>query len=181
MKKLFYLLVTFTLATSACKKDDGDGGGNCNLPSTAVPDNMVGGWVNGYASYLQVIDAYNGKIIGSAWQSGRFLQMDKTGKNAEFYIMAGTQYSQYVTKARGTVTFDADGKGFQFHACSAHYKGWNYGKLAVDREATAEETQKLTDVLQFNYQFETSGGTTWLELFFKDTPGGSPTSFRKAN
>src|SRR5689334_4228085 len=112
MKKLFYLLVTFTMATSACKKD-GDGGGNCNLPSTAVPDNMVGGWVNGYVSYLQIVDAYNGKILGSAWQSGRYLQMSKDGKSAEFYIMAGTQYSQYVTKASGTVTFDADGKGFQ--------------------------------------------------------------------
>jgi hypothetical protein len=180
MKKLIYLFVAVTiLASAACKKDKA--GNNCNLPSTAVPANVAGAWVNGYTSFTNVIDAYNGKILGNTWQSGRYLSMSGDGKSAELYIMGGSMYSEFATQAKGTVTFNEADGSFQFHVCSAHYKGWNYGSLKVDRDATEQEKADMTQNLRFYYDFETSGGTTWLQLYFVDAPQASPTSFRRAN
>lgn len=167
---------------SSCKKDKGgNGGGNCNNPSTSVPAQVVGSWVNGYTSFTQVLDAYTGKILGNTWQSGRYLHLESNGKNAELYIFGGSQFSEFATKVQGTVTFNEANESFQFHVCSAHYKGWQNGAKTVDRDATEAEKQQLTENLQFFYGFETSGGTTWFQLFFISNPNGSPTSFRKTN
>ncbi|HYE54433.1 MAG TPA: hypothetical protein VD996_06300, partial [Chitinophagaceae bacterium] len=124
MKKVFFLLVAAVISTAACKKDS-EGGNNCDLPSTAVPTELIGGWANGYTSFTQVIDAYNGKVLGNTWQSGRYLRLESNGKNAELYIMAGSQYSEFATKVKGNVTFNAANGSFQFQVCSAHYKGWS--------------------------------------------------------
>jgi hypothetical protein len=177
MKMLFNLFIAAMLiTTAACEKDKGD---NCDLPATSVPAEVTGNWVNGYTSFTQVIDAYNGKILGNTWQSGRYLHLESNGRNAEMYIMGGSMYSEFVTKVQGTVSFNAANGTFQFNVCSAHYKGWSYGSLKVNRPATDSEKQQLTQNLQFYYGFEQSGGINYLQLRFE--PNGSPTSFRKSN
>ncbi|HYE55247.1 MAG TPA: hypothetical protein VD996_10400, partial [Chitinophagaceae bacterium] len=161
--------------TAACKKDKD--GGSCNLPSTAVPSNVTGDWVNGYTSFTQVLDAYNGRVLGSTWQSGRFLSLKSNGKDAELYIMGGSQFSEFATWVKGSVEFDEDNNFFKFNVCQAHYKGWQGGALTVDRDATDSERAQLSENLQFYYDFETSGNTTYLQLAFD--PQGSASSFRK--
>lgn len=180
MKQLILLMLAAGLFVSACKKDS-DGGGNCDLPSTAVPAALVGKWVNGYTSFTQIVDAYNGRFLGTTWKSGRFLQLESNGKNAEMYIMGGSQFSEFATKVQGNVTFDEADGSFKFHVCSAHYKGWQNGTKTVDRPATDSEKQQLSQNLQFYYGFENSGGTNWLQLVFMSNPQGTPSSFRQTN
>ncbi|HYF29873.1 MAG TPA: hypothetical protein VD993_02030 [Chitinophagaceae bacterium] len=182
MKKLLYLLLAVTtLSVTACEKDGSGGGGNCNLPSTTVPAELVGSWVNGYTSFSQIVDAYNGKFLGTTWKSGRYLKLEANGKNAELYIMGGSMFSEFATKVQGTVSFNAADGSFQFHVCDAYYKGWQNGQMTVNRPATDSEKEQMTGNLQFYYGFENSGGTNWLQLRFMSMPGASPTSFRKAN
>ena len=183
MKNLLYLLLAAALfTTAACKKDkNGGSGNNCNLPSTNVPAEVVGSWVNGYTSFTQIIDAYDGRILGTTWKSGRYLHLESNGKNAELYIMGGSQFSEFATKVQGTVSFDVADGSFKFNVCSAHYKGWQNGALTVNRPATDSEKSQLSQNLHFYYDFENSGGTNWLQLVFVSTPQGSPTSFRKTN
>ena len=182
MKNLFYLLLTAALfTTAACRKDPQGGSNNCNLPSTSVPAELVGSWVNGYTSFTQIIDAYDGRILGTTWKSGRYLHLESDGKNAELYIMGGSQFSEFATKVQGTVSFNVNDGSFQFHVCNAYYKGWQNGNLTVNRPATDAEKTQLSQNLQFYYGFENSGGTNWLQLVFTSQPQGSPTSFRKTN
>ena len=182
MKKLIYFfLAVSTFAASACEKYNDKGGNNCNLPSSAVPATVTGSWVNGYTSFTQIVDAYSGKFLGTTWKSGRYLHLESNGKNAELYIMGGSQFSEFATRVQGSVTFNEANSSFQFHVCSAYYKGWQNGQLKVDRPATDAEKTQLTQNLQFYYGFENSGGTNWLQLVFMSDPGGLPTSFRKSN
>lgn len=182
MKKLLYFfLAVSTFTASACSKDNDNGGGSCNLPSTAVPAEVTGNWVNGYTSFTQIVDAYNGKFLGTTWKSGRYLHLEANGKNAELYIMGGSQFSEFATKVKGTVSFDLTDGSFQFHVCEAYYKGWQNGQMTVNRPATDTEKAQLGQNLQFYYGFEQSGGTNWFQLVFKSTPNGTPTSFRKAD
>jgi hypothetical protein len=179
MKKTFYFLAVIVIITvSSCRKDN-ERKKSCDLASSAVPAAVTGSCVNGYTSFTQVIDAYDGRILGTTWQSGRYLHLESNGKNAELYIMGGSQFSEYVTKAEGTVTFNEATGTFQFHVCSAHYKGWQNGQLTVNRAASESEKADMTQNLQFFYDFETSGGINYLQLVFVSTPQGSPTSFRK--
>lgn len=179
MKKLFYLIVMVIVAgTAGCNKK-GDSKGNCGLPSTNVPNDLVGSWVNGYTSFTNVIDAYDGRILGTTWKSGRYLHMEANGKNAILYIMGGSMFSEFATKCEGTVEVDEANGTLKFNVCSAHYRGWNNGTKTVDRPASASEREDLSGNLQFFYSFETSGGNTWFQLRF--SPDGSPTSFRRAD
>jgi hypothetical protein len=179
MKELFYFIAIVAMTiTAACNKDKA---ANCDLPSTSVPASVAGSWVNGYSSFTQIVDAYNGQYLGNTWQSGRYMRLQPDGKNAELYIMGGSQYAEFATKVQGNVTFNEVAGTMQFHVCSAHYKGWQYGNLTVNREATASEREDLTQNLQFYYDFETSGNNTWLQLVFVSEPGGSPTSFRRVD
>jgi len=172
-KRSYFGVVLMALAIAGCSKPAVDGS-PCNLPSTAVPDEMVGGWASGYNSLTQLIDVYNGKYLGNAWQSGKYFHFNKDGKSADFYYTASANLSSSTaTKAIGTVTFNGDGT-FTFHCCRAHYKGWQNGALTVDRDATEAESSKLTQT--YYYSFETSGNTTWMQIRFD--PQGSPTSFR---
>lgn len=168
------------LLAGACKKDKGEAT-NCNSPYTNVPGDVQGNWVNGFSSFTQVIDAYDGRILGHTWQSGRYLHLEADGRNAEMFIMGGTMYSEFATKLKGSVTFDEQTNSFQFHVCYAHYKGWQNGKLTVDRDATPAERDELTGNLHFYYGFANSGGNTWLQLLFVSDPNGSPSSFRAVN
>lgn len=177
MKKLLYFIAVMTLGVAGCNKKGSDS--NCDLPSTNVPGEIAGSWVNGYTSFTNVVDAYNGRIIGNTWQSGRYLKMDGNGKNAEIYIMGGTPFSEFATYAKGTVTVNEAAGTLQFHVCKAHYKGWNNGSKTVDRDANESEKSQMTQNLQFFYSFEQSGGTNWFQLRFD--PDGSPTSFRRAD
>lgn len=180
MKKLFYsLALGAAVLAAACEKDNAT---NCDLASSSVPAAVAGNWVNGYTSFTQIVDAYNGQILGSTWKSGRFMHLEPNGKNAELYIMGGSMYSEFATRVQGTVTLNEAAKTLEFHVCSAHYKGWQNGSLTVNRDATAGEREDLTHNLRFNYDFVTSGNTTWLQLVFMGSePGASPTSFRRAD
>jgi hypothetical protein len=179
MKKLFYsLAMGAAVLAAACEKESIS---NCDLPSTSVPAAVAGSWVNGYTSFTQVVDAYNGKILGTTWKSGRFMRLESNGKNAELFIMGGSMFSEFATKVQGTVSVNEANGTLLFHVCSAHYKGWQNGSLTVDRDATASEKEDLANNLRFNYDFETSGNTTWLQLAFISQPGGTPTSFRRAD
>lgn len=177
MKKIFYLLVVLA-AIAGCKKDK-DGGSNevsCNLPSTIVPAEMAGNWANGYNSSTQLVDTYNGQYLGNAWQSGKFFHFSEDGKYAEFYYMANSGLSSSTaTRVIGTVTFDEEEGSFIFHGCKGHYKGWQNGRLTVDRDATKEEVENYLTQKYF-YSFEETGGNLWMQIRFE--PGGTPTSFR---
>jgi hypothetical protein len=179
MKKLFYSLA-FVIAVTAisCKKDN-KRNASCNLPSTSVPSEMVGGWANGYNSFTQIVDTYNGQLLGNAWQSGKYFYFEPDGEYAEFYYMVNSGLSSSsATKAIGTVSFDEAEGSFIFHCCSAHYKGWQNGTLTVDRDATQDEVENLL-TQKYYYGFDNTGGNTWMQIRF--TPGGTPTSFRSVN
>jgi hypothetical protein len=174
MKKLFGFLITMSVFVASCEKD---GDASCDLPSTSVPEFLVGNWANGYNSFTQIVDTYNGQYLGNAWQSGKSFRFESNGKNAEFYYMATAGFSaSTATRAIGTVEFHGDGS-FTFHACKAHYKGWQGGTLTVDRDATSEElANNLTR--RYYYTMTNSGGNTWMEIRFEPGTGTTPTSFR---
>jgi hypothetical protein len=179
MKKtfLFFLLAGLLVTAGSCEKDDVLGG-SCDLPHNAAPAGLQGGWANGFSSFTQILDAYNGNLLGYTWSSAKYFSFTPNGKGADFYYMAKGQYSQSATKAIGTIQFDegstAESGSFTFHACKAHYKGW--GSVSVDRDATDEE---LRNNLTKRYYYEMQG--EWLRI----EPGGPVTayssSFRKVN
>jgi hypothetical protein len=181
MKKLTLAVLALILTGfMSCKKDDViDSNAPCNLASTNVPDELVGSWVNGYTSFTNIIDAYDGRILGTTWKSGRYLHMETNGKNAVLYVMGGSQFSEFATKAEGTVSINETAGTLSFNVCRAHYRAWSNGAKTVDRDASANEVENLTETLQFFYSFEFSGGTKWFQLRFD--PNGSPTSFRKVD
>ncbi|HNL66107.1 MAG TPA: hypothetical protein PKL81_13485 [Ferruginibacter sp.] len=177
MKKVLMALAILTLtAGTSCEKDNNDSASvSCNLPSTSVPASMVGNWASGFNSSTQIVNAYNGQMLGNAWQSGKYFSFSADGKHAEFYYMAnaGLNFST-ATKAIGTVTFNEQEGSFVFHACQGHYRGWQNGTMTVDRDATpAELDNNLTQ--KYFYSFTTTGGTTWMQIRFD--PAGSPSSF----
>jgi hypothetical protein len=183
MKKVLIVVVmALAIAGTGCKKDKVNGNGgtaSCNLPSTIVPDEMQGKWASGYGSFTEIVDTYNGQHLGNAWQSGKYFSFSADGKTAEFYYMASAGLtSSTATKATGTVTFDEQEGSFVFHACKAHYKGWQNGALTVDRDATTHETANLL-TRKYYYSFEQSGGITWMQIRF--APGDSPSSFEVVN
>src|SRR5690242_15461434 len=122
------LIVALTTNTS-CEKDSSQPGNtNYDLLATAAPAGLTGNWSSGFASMLQLYDAYTGDLVGPTWQSGKFFKITADGKNAEFYYTAETQYLQSATKAVGTIAFDAGSTAtegsFTFYAGWAHYNGW---------------------------------------------------------
>jgi hypothetical protein len=184
MKKLiFSFLAVMTLTFISCKKDGSgsdSGGSSCNLPSTEVPDNMVGVWASGYNSWTDIVDVYDGRYLGNNWQSGKVFRFSKDGKNAEFFYMANSGlYSSSATRAIGTVTFNDD-NSFTFHCCKAHYKGWQNGSMVVDRDATDKEVADNGLTRKYYYSFDTSGPTTWMVIRF-DPNDEYGTSFEMVN
>ena len=171
---IFVLLVCSFLS---CKKNaSGVNTVSCNLPSTPVPLALVGNWANGYGSSTEIVDAYSGAYVGNAFESGKYFHFDADGKYAEFYYMAnaGTVAST-ATKAIGTVEF-SDDNSFIFHACSAHYKGWENGILTLDRDATEDEVAAPGLTQKYYYSMETSGGITYMVIRF-DPSDETGTSF----
>jgi hypothetical protein len=175
MKKILFFSLVALLAFSSCEKDGGLGG-SCDLPHNAAPENLKGGWANGFTNHTNIIDVYNGKWLGNTWSSAKYFNFTPNGKGAEFYYMAQGQYFQSATYAKGTIEFDegstSESGSFTFHACKAHYKGW--GTSVVDRDATDEELQNN---LTGKYYYEMQG--EWLRI----QPGGPvddySSSFRK--
>ena len=174
MKKFlsFSIVMANLLLGSGCKKDrNTQSAESCNnLPHNAAPAALAGNWASGYASFTQVIDVYDGRLLGNAWQSGKFFKITNDGRNAEFYYMAQSQFAQTATKATGTIHFDAGSTeeegSFTFNACQAHYKGW--GTTIVDRDATQEEVQNN---LTKKYFYQVEG--EWLRI----QPGGPVNEF----
>lgn len=148
------------------------------LPTTTSPAEMIGGWSSGYASFTQVVDAYNGRILGNTWQSGKYLKITPDGKNAEFYIMSQSQYLAFATQVGGTIRFDAESTNsrgsFTFLALKAHYKG--FGKTKVDRDATPQE---LKNNLTQKYFYRMDGN--WLRIEPNAEPNDYSSSFRKVS
>jgi len=157
--------VLLTMFFSACKKNDGGPGGSCSLPSTSVPSELVGNWASGYNSSTDILDAYSGQYLGNAFQSGKYFHFENDGQNAEFYYMVnGGTYSSAATRAIGTVEFLED-HSFIFHACKAHYKGWQNGALRVDRDATNEEIANGI-TRKYYYSIVTSADITYMQITF---------------
>lgn len=152
------------LATS-CKKDSVTPGTDFNLPSTPAPAGLTGNWSSGFVSMTDLVDVYTGKVVGNAWQSGKFFKITPDGKDAEFYYTAETEYLQSATKAIGTIAFDEGSTStegsFVFYAGWAHYNGW--GTTTVNRDATADE---LSNNLTQRYYYRMDG--EWLRI----EPGG---------
>jgi len=167
MRKLFLfsLLAMLHVAVSSCEKlsVNGDmGSGSCDLPHTTAPAVLNGGWANGFTNSTQIIDAYNGNILGYTWSSAKYFSFTQDGKGAEFYYMAKGEYFQSATYAKGTIEFDEGATeqsgSFTFHACKAHYKGW--GTSVVDRDATDEE---LHNSLTHRYYYEMQGNVLRID------------------
>jgi hypothetical protein len=182
MKKVIYFFaVTVIMVSASCRKKNDDNGANsnpCNLPTSTIPSDMVGEWVSGYTSFTEIRDAYDGRSLGTTWQSGKYMRLNANGKGMELYIMGGNMYAEYATKIEGTVTYNDEGI-LQFHACKAHYNAWSYGTKTVDRDATEAQLQNMTNNNRFYIDWDESGSTPWLQLYFVSDPQGSPTSFRK--
>lgn len=164
MKKFLSLCIVATvLLNIGCKKDKhSQNNENCgNLPHNAAPTELAGNWASGYSSYTDIVDAYNGQVIGNAWQSGKLFKITADGKNAEFYYMAQSQYSKSATRATGTINFDegstTEEGSFVFNACWGHFKGW--GATTVDRDATQAE---LSSQLTRRYYYLVDGN--WLRI-----------------
>jgi hypothetical protein len=173
------VLVALVLG-SACEKDnDIQTNDSCNsLPHNAAPAQLVGNWANGYTSFTQVVDAYDGRFLGTTWASAKFFKITSDGRNAEFYYSAQSQYSKSSTKATGTINFEPGSTSqegsFTFHACGAHYKGW--GTTSVDRDATSDE---LRNNLTSRYFYKIEG--QWLRIEPKGPVGTYSSSFRLVN
>lgn len=148
------------------------------LPDTSTPAGMVGGWSNGFASFTQVVDAYNGRVLGNTWQSGKYIRFTPDGRNAEFYVMMQSQYASFATQVSGTIRFDPESTNsrgsFTLLALKGHYKGW--GSKPVDREATPEELKKN---LTRKYFYRMDG--EWLRIEPGAEPNDYSSSFRKTN
>jgi len=148
------------------------------LPTTTTPKEMIGGWSSGYASFTQVVDAYNGRVLGNTWQSGKYIEITPDGKNAEFYIMMQSRYSSFATQMSGSIRFDAESTNsrgsFTFLALKAHYKG--FGSTKVDRDATTEELKKN---LTCKYYYRMDG--EWLRIEPGAEPNDYSSSFRKVS
>jgi hypothetical protein len=162
MKKMLFFSLIALLGFSSCEKTDDDlGGASCDLPHSAAPADLQGGWANGFTNHTNIIDVYNGQWLGNTWSSAKYFHFTSDGKGAEFYYMAQGQYFQSATYAKGTIEFDAgstaESGSFTFYACNAHYKGW--GSTTVDRDATDEELQNN---LTGKYYYEMQGH--WLRI-----------------
>lgn len=172
------LLIVALATSTSCKKDSAQPGSNYGLPSTPAPAGLTGNWASGFASMSQLIDVYTGKVVGPAWQSGKFFKITADGKNAEFYYTAETQYFQSATKAVGTIAFDegstTTGGSFIFYAGWAHYNGW--GTTTVNRDATAEE---LSNNLTARYYYKTEG--QWLRIQPGEPVNEYSSSFERIN
>ncbi len=153
------------------------GGVSCDLPSSVVSNEIAGEWASNN-SWTDIVDVYNGQVIGNNWQTGKVFHFPKDGKNAEFYITANAGlYMKTATRAIGTVEF-LDDNSFIFHACKAHYKGWQNGRLTVDRDATASEVSGEGLTQRYYYSFDNSGSATWMVIKF-DPNDDYGTSFEK--
>ena len=181
MKAYFFLTSILMLVFfSGCKKNDESPGSSmsCNLPSSSVPAELVGNWANGYNSSTKIVDAYTGEYVGNAFQSGKLFHFENDGKNAEFYYLANAGVNaNTATKAIGTVEF-LDDESFIFHACKAHYKGWQNGALKVDRDATDQEVASPGLTQKYYYTMVTSGDITYMQIKF-DKADDYGTSFEK--
>lgn len=182
MKKVFFVSMAFAIliSGSGCKKENKPVADNpCNsLPHTAAPSGLAGNWSSGYSSLTLLVDTYNGRYLGNAWQSGKFFKITGDGTAAEFYYMAQSQYSQTATKVTGTIAFDAGATpnegSFTFYACQGHYKGW--GSINVDRDATAAE---LANNLTLKYYYKTEG--QWLRIEPNGPVNAYSSSFKAIN
>lgn len=162
MKRIFSLGLISSLLLAACGWVVNDQNTiDITLPNTYAPSPLVGEWVNGYTSLTQVVDAYDGRYLGSTWQSGKYFKITDDGRNSEFYVMAKSQYSSFATRATGTIRFDVgstkESGSFTFLALKAHYKGW--GSSQVDRDATETE---LKNNLTTKYFYRMENG--WLRI-----------------
>lgn len=179
MKKTVLILSFFVILLSACSWTMSDQTTVDNtLPNTSAPAALIGGWANGFASFTQVVDAYNGRILGNTWQSGKYFKITASGENSQFYMTGQSQYSSFATQVTGTIRFDPESTNsrgsFTFLALKGHYKGW--GSTTVDRDATPSE---LKNNLSRKYFYRMDG--EWLRI----EPGAEPTdytsSFRKTD
>jgi hypothetical protein len=181
MKNMLSIAVAMAILflASSCEKEILEGNNSCDKkPHTAAPSGIAGTWANGFTSMTNIIDVYTGRWLGNTWQSGKCFVITNDGRNAQFYYMAQSQYSQSATKATGSIAFDqgsnASSGSFTFHPCSAHYKGW--GSTSVDRDATQDE---LKNNLTTKYYYRMEG--QWLRI----QPGGPvneySSSFRLVN
>lgn len=177
MRKLFFIVCTAgtLLLNSSCNKDkdkDDQGAVPCNLPSSPAPAGAAGGWVRGSASSTVVIDSYNGKYVGTGFKTGQYLKFDANGKNAELTILVdGGYYSgtQAVTRMYGNVVFDEAEQTMELQVCNAWYRGWQNGKMTINRAATSEEVQGMTDHNKFYYSYDPSANYP-LILWFQSLP-----------
>jgi hypothetical protein len=149
---------------------------NTAIPTANAPSAIIGGWANGFTTFTQIVDAYDGRILGSTWQSGKYFKFTATGQDCEFYIMGKKQCYTYATQAKGTVSFDpgsTNSKGsFSVTATKAHYKGW--GSVRVDRDATAAE---LKNNMSRKYYYRMDG--EWLRIEPGAEPNDYTSSFKK--
>lgn len=149
---------------------------DATLPNTATPSELIGGWANGFASFTQVVDAYNGRVLGNTWQSGKYFKFTPDGQKAEFYVMGKSQYASFATQVSGTIRFTPESTNsrgsFTFLALKGHYRGW--GTTTVDRDATPEE---LKNNLTRKYYYRMDG--EWLRIEPSAEPNDYTSSFTK--
>jgi len=177
MKCLFLLAACITAMLSSCGWAINDQSTiDITLPKTYSPSDLVGEWAEGYYNLSQVVDAYNGRSLGNAWQSGGYFKITEDGRNSEYYLMAKNQFASTAIRAKGTIRFDVGSTGesgsFNFLALSAHYKGW--GSAEVDRAATDSE---LKNALSGKYYYRLEDGVLRIEA--GGEPGSHSGSFRK--
>ena len=163
MKKLVVLYLAFSLLLTSCGWVVNDQNTiDITLPNTYSPAPLVGEWVNGYTSFSQVVNAYDGRNEGNTWQSGQYFKITQNGRNSELYIMSKSQYSSFATHAAGTIRFDVgatkESGSFSFLALKAHYRGW--GSSQVDRDATEAE---LKNNLTARYNYRTENGVLHIQ------------------
>ena len=165
------------LVLSSCGLAMGDQGMvDFTLPKTYSPSKLVGCWASGYNSFLQIVEAYQGRSLGEAWQNGQYFKITDDGRNSEFYLMEKNQHNSSAVKAVGTIRFDvgstAETGAFSFLALKAHYKGW--GSVSTDREATENE---LKNQLSGRYFYRMEGGQLKIEAGAE--PSHTTSNFKK--
>lgn len=98
-----------------------------NQPRSAVPDELVGYWLNGTSSITNFW-GYNGAYQGAAYELALGYQFYKDGRAREYFYYTNTSYncrSQVLGYKEGTVEIDLENNTIKFYPADGNYRSYN--------------------------------------------------------
>lgn len=179
------LLALTSLFVFSCTKDNPiDGTGNFgDGPRTAVPDELVGYWLNGTSS-ISNFWGYDGSYQGAAYELALGYQIYKDGRAKQYFYYTNTSYNcrmQTLGYKEGTVEVDLTDKTLKFYPASGNYRNYNSCSSSTNgrtKQYTSTELYPNKKSEYSNIQLVTQNGqvTSW-RVPYSD---GSVADFKKS-